>query len=95
MIILYGKTTCPYTAKTIGALDALGLPFELKDVRDRAIFDELEKRGGKTQIPYLVDENVEMYDSGDIIAYLEQKYGGTRETEKDDTNRNDPTLCAM
>ncbi len=38
---------------------------------------ELEKRGGKVQVPYLIDPNakVEMYESDDIVAYLERHYG--------------------
>src|SRR5439155_370680 len=38
---------------------------------------ELVKRGGKMQAPYLVDPNTgtEMYESDDIIAYLNATYG--------------------
>jgi glutathione S-transferase len=41
------------------------------------VLDELLQRGGKSQFPYLVDEEagVEMYESGDIVAYLAKKYG--------------------
>lgn len=37
----------------------------------------LEKRTGHVQVPYLIDPNTgtEMYESADIIAYLEQTYG--------------------
>jgi glutathione S-transferase len=38
--------------------------------------EELKKLGGKTQVPYLVDpeRNVKMYESDDIIAYVEEHY---------------------
>ena len=37
----------------------------------------LLERGGKVQVPYLVDPNhgVEMYESADIIAHLARHYG--------------------
>jgi glutathione S-transferase len=30
--------------------------------------------GGKNQVPFLVDGNVSMYESRDIILYLKEKY---------------------
>jgi glutathione S-transferase len=41
---------------------------------------ELKARGGKIQIPYLVDPNtgVEMYESRDIVRYLDAHYGSDR-----------------
>ena len=39
--------------------------------------EELIAKGGKKQVPYLIDaeRGVSMYESGDIIAHLEQHYG--------------------
>jgi glutathione S-transferase len=41
---------------------------------------ELIERGGKFQVPYLVDPNTrkEMYESDEIIEYLQERYGRTR-----------------
>lgn len=77
MLTLYVKTGCPYCAMVIHTLEELGLAYEEKNVADPAIADELVARGGKKQMPYLVDTNgnVEMYESGDICAYLENTYG--------------------
>lgn len=38
---------------------------------------ELRSRGGKTQVPYLVDPNtgVELYESRSIVDYLQRTYG--------------------
>lgn len=38
---------------------------------------ELKARAGKAMVPYLIDPNagVEMYESADIMAYLEARYG--------------------
>lgn len=56
--------------------EELGLTLELKDVGDPAIAQELITRGGKLQLPYLVDEerNVEMYESDAIIAHLHESF---------------------
>jgi glutathione S-transferase len=58
------------------AAQALGVTFEEKNISDDAVVTELIARGGKRQVPYLVDTDrgVEMYESADIIAYLEANY---------------------
>lgn len=77
MLTLYVKTGCPYCAMVIHKLDELGLDFEEKNVGDPGIAEELIARGGKRQMPYLVDTDagVEMYESTDICDHLEQRYG--------------------
>jgi len=76
MLTLYVKTGCPYSAKVLQAADELGIGFDLKNVADEGISDELVARGGKRQMPYLVDaeKETEMYESEDIIAYLHQRF---------------------
>lgn len=76
MLTLYVKAGCPYCAMVIHKLDELGLDFEEKNVSDPGVSEELISRGGKRQMPYLVDTDaaVEMYESGDICAHLEQRY---------------------
>ncbi len=58
-------------------IDRLNLEVELKDISDSAIEDELIARGGKLQVPYLVDEAqaVDMYESDDMVAHLQKYYG--------------------
>ena len=75
MITLYGKTGCPYTIKAIAALDAHGLSFTKKNIADPRIEEELLTLGGKHQVPYIVDGDVHMYESNDIIDYIEMTYG--------------------
>ena len=76
MITLYVKTGCPYCAIAISKLNELGLQFQEKNIADDAVAAELVARGGKRQVPYLVDgaKNVEMYESGDIADYLAKNY---------------------
>lgn len=77
MRTLYVLTGCPYCAKVLRAGEELGIEFTLKNVGDPGVTEELIERGGKRQMPYLVDEEtgVEMYESDDIIDYLTKTYG--------------------
>ncbi len=59
-------------------MDRLEVEYENKDIAENPAFaDELEARGGKRVVPYLVDEaqGVEMYESDDIVAHLQKFYG--------------------
>lgn len=57
--------------------DRLGVTLDLRDISesDTALAELLEK-GGKQQVPYLVDvdKNVAMYESDDIIEYVRDTY---------------------
>lgn len=85
MLILYVRTGCAYCAKVLQAGEELGLAFTLKNINDPGVADELVARGGKRQMPYLVDEEhgVEMYESDDIVAYLHATFTPKEYTIKD------------
>ncbi len=76
MLTLYVKDGCPFCHKVLAVREELGLSFEEKNIADEVVAAELVARGGKRQVPYLVDSdrNVEMYESDDIIAYLREHY---------------------
>ncbi len=76
MLTLYVKTGCPFCAKVLNMGKELGITFDEKNIADDAVAAELIARGGKRQVPYLVDSErgVEMYESGDIVAYLRANY---------------------
>ena len=76
MLTLYERPTCPYCHKVFRAADSLGLALNKLDIGDPAVAAELIQRGGKRQVPYLVDNErgVEMYESEDIVKYLMQNY---------------------
>jgi len=76
MLILYTKTGCPFCHKVLDAGEELGITFEEKNIADDAVAAELILRGGKRQVPYLVDSDhgVEMYESDDIVAYLKEHH---------------------
>ena len=76
MLTLYVKTSCPYCHVVFDVAKELGITFELKNISDDAVAAELAARGGKRQVPYLVDteRGVEMYESADIAEYLRTNY---------------------
>ncbi|MBY0310116.1 glutathione S-transferase N-terminal domain-containing protein [Patescibacteria group bacterium] len=78
MLILYYKPTCPFCRLVQATVARLNLEVELRDITTSAEFEqELMARGGKVQVPYLVDEEggVEMYESDAIVAHLQKEYG--------------------
>lgn len=76
MLTLYVRTGCPFCHKVLATGEELGISFEERNIADDTIAAELVTRGGKRQVPYLVDSErgVEMYESMDIDAYLREHY---------------------
>src|SRR5437867_4452108 len=77
LLELYDFEACPYCRKVREVLSELDLDYRARPVaQGSARRAELVRRGGKMQAPYLVDPNTrrEMYESDDIIAYLEGQY---------------------
>lgn len=77
MIALYVRPGCGYSKRVLDAAEKLGVPLDVKDITDFDTCTELEEKGGKVQVPYMVDaeRGVSMYESADIIAYLEKTFG--------------------
>src|SRR5262249_14466488 len=78
-LALYGFEACPYCRKvrevlSVLDLDAMVYPCPKDGPRYR---EEVRRRGGKAQFPYLVDPNSgqAMYESDDIVRYLCTTYG--------------------
>lgn len=76
MLTLYVRTGCPYCAKVLAAGEELGLTFNTKNIADAGVAEELIERGGKRQVPCLIDtdKGVAMYESDDIVTYLHEHY---------------------
>lgn len=77
---LYQLYACPFCIKTRRALRRLNLPMEIRSVSEGSPFrEELESGGGHIQVPCLrIQQNgtdVWMYESSDIIGYLEDQFG--------------------
>lgn len=73
-LILYEKTGCPWCQKVLDFAGGKGIEFELRNIANAGVAEELIARGGKRQVPYLVDlrDGTEMYESADIVEYLKK-----------------------
>ena len=76
---LYQHFACPFCIKTRRAIHKLNLPIEKRSVQHGSqARKDLQSIGGKIQVPCLrVTENGQdrwLYESSDIIAYLEQRF---------------------
>jgi len=77
-LTLYNMEGSPYCRKVREALSELDLEHIVRNVpKGSPKRAELAKVGGKVQVPYLIDPNTHraMYESDDIVAYLEKQYG--------------------
>jgi glutathione S-transferase len=77
-LVLFNMEGSPYCRKVRETLAELDLEHVVRNVpKGSPKRAELERRGGKVQVPYIVDPNTgrAMYESDDIIAYLETQYG--------------------
>ena len=80
-LALYHFNGCPFCVKVHRAIQRLALDVPLRDVRqDPDARQELRAGGGSEQVPCLRireqggDERW-MYESADIVAYLEERFG--------------------
>lgn len=75
-LILYVSDMCAACENVIAAAEDLGLYIDQRNIADPEHRAELHSHGGRVQVPYLIDitGNVAMYESEEIIRYLERKY---------------------
>ena len=83
MLELYQAEGCGYSARVRETLTDIGVSYVVHNPRSAAgetrneqTHDQLRTLGGQDQIPFLVDHErgVTMYESNDIVAYLEAHY---------------------
>ena len=78
MLTLYVKTGCPFCQRVKSVIAEMGIEDQIteKNIADEGVVDELVERGGKRQVPYLIDTDrgEEMYESEDIVNYLKEYY---------------------
>jgi glutathione S-transferase len=78
MIQLYVRAGCPFCKKVETAAATMGLiagfDFELIDATSGTPGRDVVLRvGGKGMVPFLIDGDISMYESDDIIKYLKTK----------------------
>ncbi len=72
---LYQYETCPFCVKVRRAIRRLNLTIELKDARnDPEAARELRDLGGQVQVPCLRTPTGWMYESADIVEFLEKSF---------------------
>lgn len=77
---LYQFYACPFCVKTRRTIRRLNLPISIRNSQRGSVHrDELSIGGGKIKVPCLrIDENdttTWLYDSKEIIRYLEKRFG--------------------
>jgi glutaredoxin len=76
---LYQFSACPFCLKTRRAFKRLGLTIETREVKQNTAREELLIQGGKVKVPCLriktANDVIWMYESNDIINYLEHQFG--------------------
>lgn len=74
MLTLYYLPTCSFCRKVLAVAEDFNIVLEKLDISASGVAADLIKRGGKRQVPYLVDNEhgVGMYESDDINAYLRE-----------------------
>ena len=79
-LAIYQFHACPFCVKVRRALKRYSLNIELRDAKNNAMYkEELLKEGGRVQVPCLRISNDDgsvswLYESSDIIRYLEQRF---------------------
>ena len=78
MLKLYQRDYCPFCKKVTRFASEKGIQLELLDISNENTLQELIHLGGQQMVPFLVDEERSemMYESADIIKYLDEHYGG-------------------
>ncbi len=72
VLALYKFDACPYCRRVQRVLDTLDLDVEMRDTRlDPAHRQALFARTGRTQVPCLFIDGEPMFESEDIVVWLE------------------------
>jgi glutaredoxin len=80
-LALYQFHLCPFCIKVRRAMKRLNLKIDLRDAKNNEMYrSELAEQGGRIKVPCLRitedDGSISwMYESSDIIQYLEQRFG--------------------
>ncbi len=74
MIELYISETCPYCSKVMDYFDENDIEYIKHDVSEPRNIKLLLEKGGKSQVPFMVDaeHDMSLYESDDIIDYVKR-----------------------
>ncbi|MGE4170248.1 MAG: glutaredoxin family protein [Candidatus Margulisiibacteriota bacterium] len=72
-LVLYHFESCPFCQRVRRYIAEQGYSIPMRDIlEDAEAKKELLRIGGKTQVPCLVIDGKALYESRDIIAWLEE-----------------------
>ncbi len=72
---LYIMPSCPYCHKVLRYMQQHDIELPLRDIKaEPEVRATLERVGSKVQVPCLFIDGNPMYESDDIIAYLQQAF---------------------
>ena len=72
-LALYYRPTCPFCIRVLGFMDRQGVTIPLIDIsRDRDAAATLIEVGGKQQVPCLLIDGKPLYESSDIISWIDE-----------------------
>lgn len=71
-LALYKTDTCPYCVRVFLAIRRLGVEVEYRDRGEHRWRDDLVARTGRTQVPCLLIDETPLFESADIIRFLEK-----------------------
>ena len=75
-LMLYYFPSCPYCRLVLDCLDRLDLEIPMRDIHSEpGARDDLIEIGGKGQVPCLVIDGKPLYESGDVVRWLEANAG--------------------
>jgi len=73
---LYYMPTCPFCRKVLQFMEEKSISIPLNDILEGAENrQKLIDIGGKPRVPCLVMDGKALYESGDIIAWLDKNWG--------------------
>jgi glutaredoxin 3 len=75
-LTLYYFSSCPYCRLVLDCLGRLDLEIPMRNIQsETGARDDLLEIGGKGQVPCLVIDGKPLYESSDIIRWLEANAG--------------------
>ena len=74
MVELFISETCPYSIKVMDFFEANNIEYIKRDIAEPSNIKILLEKGGKSQVPFLVDREhgMSLYESEDIIDYVKR-----------------------
>lgn len=71
-LTLYYKRSCPYCHKVLRFMEENSINLDLRETTEPGNQQDLVAIGGRKQVPCLIIEGRAMYESDDIVSYLQE-----------------------